>query len=345
MPGKNNNIKKIIYLLLISIIILLVVIIVNTHKKPADIPQEFFIPISDNPTSNFSQPQFIGDIPALPQELPTLTLIKNSNPNFYNRLNSFCQITQTEDYYHLGNRCYYYTYDTNSPQISMKEQNYNSQTIDVSLAEQSALSFINNLHNQQSSNYIITGYYLEDSNLTAEIETDLEEYIPQINNYYDDTLPKEEIATENPTSTAVNFSYTLGYQNIPIVQRDKNQNTMAIIVDSDYNVSWAELDANSYEILENSDSYQIIDIQTALNNIAQDEAFITYYYDNGDHDINAIRSLNNISFNKVSLEYHLLDNNRLAIPCYHFTGTSTNSNNNLINVEIVTPAINFTVIN
>ena len=337
MKIKTNKTFVLIAVIIIIIISILAIYIHNYLRGPKiKVENSFLDPREDvERLVTFEVPTFTSLWPDFPKQLPILNISQHDfQTELTDKLKQKCQITANEqNTYFLGKNCNFFVYPQN---ITLTMNTDVALNLDVNLtqAQETAQKILTELYGS-NTNFSLAGYnYQYDSDTDVHLDNDHIEGV--IENHI------------NENSNTVRLFYVPAYNQYPISQHSHVFDKSVIInMDADNRLTMAELPKILPTFSSSTQEYSLITQEEAIKNIANNQAYLTTYSlqtntENAKYEAD-ISKLHNINLNTVSLEYRLNDEQTQAIPCYHFVGTAINNNNDTVDVEIVTPAINFTL--
>lgn len=326
--------KKNIFFVLIALAFILAVVILllltknNSNKVPsANINRDFFTTPSwlSTTKSTLTGAQFSGTTSTEINSLPILNTTFTPIDNFYPILDNYCQITSVNSTYHLGQICNYYTYDESYPIISATTQNNQEQSADIAQIKQTGINFINTVYTAQPHSLILQDYSFI-YNSDSDYETD------------SSNLKQKDIV-------ATKLFFTPNFENIPILERSAVISRISLTLNNNLQVATASLTSNLLNVVPQEKRFSLLNMEEAISNINKGRVFISYVENANSLTVKTIdiSKLTNINLTTVKIEYRLNESQNLAIPCYHFSGTGFDAHNNKVDLEVVTPAINFTI--
>lgn len=314
----------VIIILSLCTVFLFLFLIINYQKKdgqPITINDDFLRPLHQE-KSNFQESSIMSKDTSFPTSLPLLNITTSSIENFSNKLNEYCQIKTFEKNYAVGNICHYTTFNNN----------FNVQ---LHTADSNKSTNIANLMDVIKTNDILFNQIYN----TELIKID-QKSITYLSGEDEELQP-----TTSDNATVIDAFYDYQYNGVPIRIKNQLGGTFYLITDSNNRVLKAELVNQKIDFQPQETLHHLISATTALQNIEQGNGFLLNY-DDLEYIIGSSPELNislfkKTVFNEISLEYRYITN--LAIPCYHFSGTGFDAHNNKVDLEVVTPAINFTI--
>lgn len=133
----------------------------------------------------------------------------------------------------------------------------------------------------------------------------------------------------------VPFTYMIdGY---PVFYKNQDSFPFALAINTSYEIQ--KLEFNNFFIqLKTGNTLPLIPIETALENINNNQASIIYAVDREYQDFSK-DTVTSGKMTSVSLEYRLDETTNIAYPFYRFIGTLTNKNGTVLEAEIITPAV------
>lgn len=325
----NKKMFVLVSVLIIAVVAMFAVTMRDIFKvgPKAPIEQEYFVPFEEQ-TSRFSGAVYTGLIPTdLPNTLSLLNTQVNNTVSMTDRLNKYCLIFETETHNNItinhGENCDYSLYSDGHIQL---ESIFYTDT-------SGKLSFATSTH---AADEFLRQFYGNNMQL-AEEEI---EYLYCTETYCDEV---DNISDAN----TVFLPYYFVHQDTSILTREQIPDQAVVYVDNMGRIIKAELDMVDINYQADETSYPRLSISEAVENINNNKAVLYTYddiYADGSKSEASIASLSNINLTSVSLNYLMNQENTLAVPTYYFLGTAMDTYGDTIDVEILTPAINFTVV-
>ena len=278
-----------------------------------------------------SKPDFSGET-SFPEKISIIDIKPFNKENWQQSLREFCD-----------QNSYNYSVFEDIIQISANEPQYDSAEVDLDAARQAASAFITDITPKIAFSVKETSFSSLNEELNEYIDADIDEMLEEFDGEFsaEDLYEGwDNVGDEEDLATEVIINYNLAYEELPIYQRVDARDFSTLIVGTDYKVTLFEASAEIFDSDEFHNS-RLITIDQALTNIQQGDFYVNAFI--SDVENNRV-ILTSTRFSTVSLEYRLNDEQTQAIPCYHFTGAATDADGQEVYVEIITPAINFTVI-
>ncbi len=329
---KNNTVRIITIILTIIVTFVIILQIYNLFVGPSlEISATFFAKPDYVPVIQLSsKPKFTGTIDDFPKKQGLLSITEKNNSSWLSSLDAYCAGS--------GN-CSKYVFD-DIVQLLMKNPDYTVREIDQATAQIAADNLVNQIYIGEDVQPKLSSSSLMNEELNGYIDTDIDEVIETFEDVqYADLYDEIEEEIDESVNTEMVAYYNLSYQDFPIFHRIYGSDQIMVTVGSDYQPTVLEAPLNLYSINQIK-SYKTINIDKALSNIYGGNAYyISYISDEDDSKVTLV----NVILESVQLEYRLDDEQAQAIPCYRFSGTATNDHDERVDIEIITPAINFTV--
>ena len=332
MSDKSKKIVIVILTILIAIVLALIFYRKHQSEQRVSLNQEYFTPIDDQ-NATFMGATYTGDlITDWPKSLPLINIRTVTYDDLAAKVNAYCQIYDADEYgEYYGNLCDYSLYADGH--IQMIE--FNTDQADVSGENSSALSLE---RATRAADAFLANFYGDNSHLTMSSFTEL--VCEGASCYWleDESLP----------ANAVELTYSRQYQNVPISTRRAGGDYISVLVGANDRIIKVELETNTIDYQVEPESYPLLSISEAVENINNNQA-VLYDYDDADfYEDNpsqtvSIDSLYNLNLKSVFLDYQMNDQQTQAVPTYDFFGTAQDINGNVMNVVIYTPAIQFEV--
>ena len=132
---------------------------------------------------------------------------------------------------------------------------------------------------------------------------------------------------------------------LPILERSAVISRISLTLNNNLQVATASLTSNLLNVVPQEKRFSLLNMEEAISNINKGRVFISYVENANSLTVKTIdiSKLTNINLTTVKIEYRLNESQNLAIPCYHFSGTGFDAHNNKVDLEVVTPAINFII--
>lgn len=323
---KKNQIILVFVLVLLIIIINYFIFFNKGSKNPIQIPTDF---LESETSSNFNNINYSGNNPYFPVDKLPLLKIEQIKIPILEHLNNYCQTYNNQENFSYGNICDYNTHFSKSPiEVYFHDYSFSSNIINIKSAINTGFKFIEFFYELTNSPIINTSVLF---------------YEEKEDNY-------EYLESNSKSANLATTSYNYSYQQIPIFSKNAQFDHIKLLINSDNKIIKAFLYQNLINIAPINNDYQLLEINTALKNIEQQKAYLLSFSETQDYlnenyspitDFN-LNLFTSVNLNSVKLEYRYADDN-LAIPVYRFSGTAIDLNQNELSVEIITPAINFTV--
>lgn len=316
---KKNKLIIIIIIIVVSLIITFIFSQFFKQKKTVTNSTPSISVLKNTLETNYQLPTFNGIWPNLPQELPLLKFVLTNNALIKEKLNDYCQTESASGNFYYGKICTYYYYNSNQNLEIVSNVHSDSENLPLLTLNEA---------NQKAQNFLNT-FITDTQSLT------------QTNVAY--LAGGDEVFIVSPEKAIfiqLNYNYT--YQDIPILEKNDNNDSFSIIISQDLPLKKAEISTKNLTFTPQDQLFKLISLDQALNNISHGEAYLTNI---GDFSINENRpqldlsSLKEIEFSQVKLEYRYESNQLLVAPYYRFFGTGIDNNKNSFNLEIFTPAI------
>ncbi len=315
-------------LIIIVILVVLIGVVITlrfasqNRQQAVSVTADFFVPPLGQTTA-FSRVSFSGTTPDLPTALPLLTVSFSPNQSLLPFLDQYCQINSSDQAFYFGDRCDYYLFDDNQYlEVSTKAVATTELTVNLPKTLSQAELFLQQLFpglgqvtlNQDQTRFL-TGQF---------------ELAPT-------TLDKATVAN-------LVFNYT--YQQIPIMAASAIFPDFSFFYNSDLQLLKMTLITNYLHYSPELATHSLLSIDQALTQIDNNQAYLLNIGDSNFEQSSPldIAAMSNISLDKVSLQYRFDQSTLIAIPSYLFSGTGTDGNGNQLDVEIITPAVNFTIV-
>lgn len=326
----NKKIYIVIIILSLATTLLFITIWHARHTPPAPstiINEDHLSPIEDVHTT-FSKVQFKGQANFDKQQLPITKISVNNTQSALNTsLTHYCQVNQGElnKYFH-GNICDYTNYENGTrPQVVFTNSSTNVSTgININDAQAVASAFMQSVYQDSTPLLMLNGvsYFVVDEDSSVELEY---------------------VANASQATHAWLF-YSFAHHDIPLIPHNDNNSYFSFIVDTANQLHKAELHSKLYQTQDSEELYPLISINDAIANIENGKGYLASYYAAGDiGNRNLLSQFDQVIFNEVKLEYRINTLETQAIPSYHFIGTGFNKLNKPMGIEVITPAINFTI--
>jgi hypothetical protein len=310
MPKKNLSI-----ILTVAIVLMAIIFIYVKTRPKVIIENDFFTTSASQTGTSFNRVTYTGDNIKAPSRLPALTISSTSATPVYKNIFDYCQIQENEVkndglIYFYGNLCDYYIHN-DIISLTTLSDTVSEKTISFTEADNIAQTFIRNIYNSDAFALAV--------NLTPAIQTD----------------------------TSIDLAYSVHYHDIPIYDHEYPLSAITLQIDGDNTIAGA-LPASIMSAQPQEQEFPTLSINQALSNIKNNKAYLASYNDYNYGNLNSsfvenLSTLTNISLSTAVLEYRLNDAGDLAIPSYHFSGTANDTRGNKMDVDIITPAINFTI--
>jgi len=319
--------------LILILVLILLIISINYYtfkkkgiKEPIELPPEL-ITSDQYPSNNFSKINYVGSTPIFSTtKLPLLKVSVKENETLYSSLKKYCQIYNQEDIYYDGEICDFTAYLNNQrPQVLTRSQTYSSNKISNSQLLELGYQYLKNFYSTTNADFFHTKI-----------------------NYF--SGEQEFVPSSINDANLARIDYNYGYQQIPIFHKNDDSSHTDLLINNNNQVVMANLNIKQIDIFPEKDNYQLLDITNALKNIEQQKAYLLSFSEMQDYlsenyspveDFN-LNLFTSVNLNSVKLEYRYGDDN-FAVPVYRFSGTAIDLNQNELFIEIITPAINFTV--
>ncbi|MDO5561603.1 MAG: hypothetical protein Q4G02_02400 [bacterium] len=314
-------------ILIISIIaVIMVATLFFIFRPKSEEPTTTIIPQLVTPLGNvstqYSLPVFKGTWPTFPEKLPLLAIEVATIPDLTTKLNDYCQINSQYDYIFIGDVCSYYFYNKN-------------QNVEV------------------TSNIDVDYEYLPimtKEEADANIQDFLNTFVPDksalsLANVIYWTGGPELLPANTDDATMIQLEYNYLYNEIPILSKAIGSYSSTFLTNSYNLLQKAEIPTQVLSYTVQGNERQLFSLNQALQNIAEGQAYILLVGNFRANQAAALdeqmdlKSLTQIKFDQVALEYRFDEVNLVAVPTYHFSGQALDKNANQMNVEIITPAI------
>lgn len=322
MQQKKSFSILIIFLLIIGIILGIIFLFLRSRfvtKPEFKLAEDFFTDtINPDKKTTFYEARYNGPAISTPEELPILSISNQDvTASLYQKLNEYCQITENNDIYFYGHLCNYSQYENGkSPQVLLIDQQFTDNLINIQQADILAKEYLNTVWpNPYEVSLVDYAYFYGHG--------------------------EAEPTTQNKANQTWMF-YAPSFQNIPIVTHDIMDYIFSFIINSNNQVLKAELKTNQLNHTSESTYYPLISLNQAIKQINQGQAYLGYVYDDYEQDP-PLSSFSKLQFDKAVLQYRIYKDNTKAIPAYVFTGVGIAANKQEVVLEVVTPAINFTI--
>lgn len=323
MPVKKSYRLLIIFLLIIGIILAIIFLSLRAKFAPApkfELAEDFFTNTTTEEKTTFRDARYNGPSLSTPTELPILAISSQDvAAGLYQKLNQFCQIEENQDIYFYGHLCDYSQYENGkSPQVLWIDQQFTDATINIQQADVLVKQYLSNVWpNPYEISLVDYSYFHGHGEL--------------------------EPAAPNKANQAWMF-YAPSFNDIPIVTHNILDYIFSFIVNSNNQVLKAELKTTQLNHQSEETLYPLISLNQAIRQINQGQAYVGYVYDEYEQDP-PLSSFSKLQFDKVVLQYRIYKDNTRAIPAYVFTGMGVAADKQEVVLEVVTPAINFTIAN
>jgi len=322
--------KSMILTVLITAIVSIMILVIGRRfiwKEPeATLNKEYFTPFAQEET-HFSNVVFLGSIPTdLPDTLPLLYTRVSQNADISLKLDNYCETIQAENYddtiVNYGVDCNYSWYkNENHIQYSSSMMNVNE------------IKRPNYATSSQIANDFLQMFY-----------NDIELYNDGIGYLYCTDTFCDELEDINQANT-IFLPYAFQHQGVSILTHEAIPNGAYVYVDSANRIVKAELDLINIDYTADETQYPLLSIDEAIENINNDNA-VLYTYDDYSGELKnsgSISVLHDVQLTDIGLNYLMNEAQDLATPTYYFMGTAKDTYGDTIDVEIITPAIRFTL--
>lgn len=328
MEFKMN--KKNTIIITSTIIIVIITILFFIFRPKSEEPAATVIPQLVTPLGNvstqYSIPVFRGTWPTFPEKLPLLTIEVSTIPDLATKLDDYCQINLQEDPLFTSvfssDICHYYFYNQNQ---------------NIELTSSISLDYA----------YLPT---ISKEDAIANIQEFLNLFVPDKNaltltnvSYWTGGPELSDANADNATTIQLNYNYT--YQGIPILPKAISSYNSTFLTNASNLIQKAEISTQNLSYAVQGNDRQLLSLDQALQKIAEGQAYILLVSNFRANQAAILdeqmdlKSLNQIKFDQVNLEYRFDKQNLVAVPTYHFYGQALDKNANQMNVEIITPAI------
>lgn len=314
--------KKNQFIIIIAIaLFFFILIFFQFFRQKKDVPSSSSpLPILENNfQTTYQLPNFTGIWPNFPQELPLLKLTLIDNTLIKEKLNDYCQTESVSGTFYYGKICTYYYYNNNQ----------NLEIINNIPSDSDNLSLLTFAEaNQKAQNFLHA--FITDTQLLTQTNAT---YLAGGDEVF-------AVSPEKATFIQLNYNYT--YQNLPILEKNSNNDSFSLILSQATPLQKAEVSTQNLTFTSQNQLFKLISLNQALKNISQGKAYLSNLEDFSMSQDSAglnISSLKNIQFNQVTLEYRYESDQQFALPYYRFFGTGIDSNKNSFNLQIFTPAI------
>ncbi len=294
----------------------------------AVIDDEYLQTIQQQDTS-FGRINYTGILPEnMPVDLPILSVDISNDESLSDKVIDYCRI---------------FEYNTNDPEFIMAY----GENCDVTEETYDGVTHIQVMPVVYN---ISTSFGLSISTATAQ---------DFINQFYDNLqavnsktslLLCDEYDCDLPDDTGydVNGAYITfspQYKSIPVIKRSEITLDKYVLVKNNQ-VMKAELNSSILAIQEREEKFPLLTIDKAVENISSGNGVLLKFFELNGNDTEHwdISKLDNINFSDVTIEYRTNDEQSEAIPMYHFTGVGIDAYGNQIDIDVLTPAIQFTTI-
>ncbi len=273
---------------------------------------------------SYPSPQFTGSFPQSPKSLPILNISLLENQFLLSQANKLCQTNSFKEPFFTGANCDYYFFNQNQNLeiVNNSVMDFDNQNI-ITLqdAKNKAQDFLNFFIPPEYSPLFFRAFYYQG---------DYELF---------DSSPDQ--------ATSIQLEYNHFFQNIPILSQDDSNSSFAILINHHATFQKAEMPVRLIKVAPQTQFYSLISLNQALNNITLGQVYLLSAGNTVDstNDTLDFNSITNLTLQEVIIEYRYNQANLLAIPYYHFLGSATDDNQNSFNLEILTPAIDLTLIN
>jgi len=145
----------------------------------------------------------------------------------------------------------------------------------------------------------------------------------------------------HPTDNAQNAKYILvpfSYQvdGFPVWFGQDNYDPVSVMIDNQLSLQKLTFKPNQLSF-HSTGTLPTLSIDQAVNNINHDIASVIFVKNKVDLEID-LTKLTKVTLNKVAVEYRI-DEKKVAIPYYRFSGLAVNDKGQKFEVEIITPAV------
>jgi hypothetical protein len=317
----KNNKKNLTYLgiFLGSLLILSAVFRLLTPQKQISSSAEFVSTNINQTTSDFSNVSFIGQAPAFPEKLSvgTIEVIENEDQ----------VINKIIDAYGLETNSQSERYWTNQQNQYLHQDIY-SKKYQLSLGVETATGE-SRLNLTQAINKAAT----ELKNLFPSLS--LSPLSTQVSFLKKNVEFYEKAQFEDADFITIPFSYTIS--NFPLKYQKENIDPFIIMLDKQGQIIRINFSPFFIKVSLVSNNTRI-SINQALTNLNNDQgSIITFGLEQGTKaDLSVIQSA---ELDQISIEYRYDEKANLAYPFYRFSGTGQDQSDQTIQLEIITPAI------
>lgn len=285
---------------------------------PQQVPQQALLTKNfEGSTTTFEKIAYTGVISSLPNKLPigTAENLETDPTQLESNLVQTFSLTSSQDVPGIWTGSDYSLTKVSQPLlyiITKNQQPSQKKVTDVTKAAMVAQDVLNKI--------------IPNSNL----EILSQEIAFKAANTQGDTVPQQDAEL-----IEIPFAYTFGPYKVFLGQSVFLP--ARVLINSDYQVQKITIQPYTTSIKEGS-SIETISIPDAIDNINHNKAaLVSAFYDGP--GVSSLDSIVSGTLTGVSLEYHIDPSNRSVIPYYHFSGVLTNSDNQDLQSEIITPAI------
>ena len=310
--------------IIITAILIIAFFIFNLFTKKETSTEEIVPQLLSSFSSTetqYSLPAFNGTWPAMPKELPLLSIQLNSITDLASELENYCLIDDQYENIFIGSNCSYYFYGQDQYLELTNNTKVDYQSLSL-ITKEEAVSNIQNFLN----------IFVPDKNALA-----------LTNVAYWSGGPELTKVSSN-LATTIQLDYNYAYQSIPILSKTIVSRSSTFFTNATAPIQKAEIPTRTLSYTPQTQKYSLLSLEQALTNIANNQAYlltISNFTANAEDPSNSpmdITQLSELYLNEVALEYRFDEINLIATPVFHFNGKALDKNGNRINIEIITPA-------
>jgi hypothetical protein len=144
-------------------------------------------------------------------------------------------------------------------------------------------------------------------------------------------------STNEANATMYQFPFSYTFEGIPLAYGSISSLPVKVVVNINYQPQKVSFFSSLYKFVTLSNK-PLISVESAVANINQGKASITSAFQPDFQQID-LSTISSAELTSVELEYKLDNESKLAYPFYHFKGAAKTPQDTLLEVEIVTPAV------